>query len=71
MGWTALPNLRAVYVTYVDVESNRVGTNLDGTKKCEINLHGSSFPKEMGIGRAEPKVRRVYTAVDEIRSHTP
>ena len=58
--------------TYVDVERSKVrgmGTNLDGTKKSEIDLHGSSLPKENGYGRAELKGRRVYTTVDEIRGY--
>jgi hypothetical protein len=72
MGWIALPNLRAIYVVYVDVESNRgVGTNLHGTRKSEIDLHGPSLPEEQGVGRADPQRRRVYTIVNEIRSHTP
>jgi hypothetical protein len=72
MGWIALPNLRAVYVAYVDVESNRgVETNLDRTKKSEIDLHGPSLPKEQGVGRADPKSRRVCTAVNETRNYIP
>jgi hypothetical protein len=58
MGWTALPNLRAVYVAYVDVESNRgVGTNLDGTRKSDIDLHRPSLPEEIGVARADQNTR--------------
>jgi hypothetical protein len=72
MEWIALPNLRALYAGYVDIESSRgAGTNLDRTKKGEIDLHGPSAPKEQGVGRADPKRRRVYRSVNEIRSYTP
>jgi hypothetical protein len=72
MGWIALPNLRAVYVAYVDIESNRrVGTNFDRIKKCEIDLHGSSLPKDHGSRRANRQRSRVYSTVDEIRSYVP
>jgi hypothetical protein len=72
MGWIALPNLRALYVVNVDVESNRgVGTNLDWTKKREIDLHRPSLPKEQCVGRADPKRRRVYSTVNETRNYIP
>jgi hypothetical protein len=72
MGWIALPNLRALYVAYVDIESNRrVGTNLDRIRKSEIDLHGPSLPKEHGVGRADRNRRRVYATVNEIRSYIP
>lgn len=75
MGWIALPSYRALYVIYVDIESNKgVGTNLDRTKESEIDLHGPSLSKEHGVGRAEaagPKRRRVHTTVNKIRIYTP
>ena len=72
MGWIASPNLRAEYVAYVDIESNgRVETNLDGIKKCEIELHGPSLPIERGFRRAYPQRSRVYSTVNEIRSYVP
>jgi hypothetical protein len=72
MGWIALPNLRALYVAYVDIESNRrVGTNLDRIRKSEMDLHGPSEPTEKGVGRTEPYRRRVHSAVNEIRFYIP
>jgi hypothetical protein len=72
MGWIALPNLRALYVAYVDIESNRrVGTNLDRIRKREIDLHGPSLPNEPSVGRGDLKRRRVYSTVNEIRSYIP
>ena len=72
MGWIALPNLRALYVAYEHVENSRgVVTNLDGTKKSEIDLHGPSLPEDKGVGRVDPNSRRVYSTVNEIRSYIP
>jgi hypothetical protein len=72
MGWIALPNLRAVYVAYVDVESNRgVETNLDRTKKREIDLHGPSLPNQPSVARGDLKRRRVYSTINEIRNYIP
>jgi len=72
MGWIASPNLRALYVGYVDIESDRgVGTNLDGTEKGEIDLHGPGLPNEQGVGRANPNRRRVYSTVNEIQNYIP
>ena len=66
------PNLRALYVAYVDIESKRgVGTNLNRIRKSEIDLHGPSVPNEEGVGRVDLKSRLVYSTVNEIRSYTP
>jgi hypothetical protein len=72
MEWIALPNFRALYVAYVDIESNRrVGTNLNRIRKSETDLHGPNLPTDSGIGRADPKRRQVYSTVNEIRSYVP
>jgi len=72
MGWIALPNLRALYVGYVDIESNRaLGTYLDRTEKSEIDLHRPGLPNEQRGGRVEPSRRRVCSTVNDIRSYTP
>ena len=72
MGWIALPNLWALYIAYVDIESNRrVGTNLDRIRKNEMDLHGPSVPIEPGAGRGEPNRLLAYGTVNEIRNYTP
>ena len=72
MGWIALPNLLALYVAYVDIESNRrVGTNLDRIRKGEIDYHGPSLPTEKGVAGTGRYRRRVYSGINEIRNSIP